>query len=269
LDAPQQTETTIIGLPPAEDPNLNKVFFGEAITSFRTMLKRYNLWNVIPKADTIPVVISQRYASFPYLRGNVSGAVDTTAAAAPYNYVNTVLLHWVRAAFSGSRGSIRYKFVPRGAQDRADRIEAQRAPWLPTAPEYRYDLQTLPVYGNEKAARLDIVAQWEAGTGNNVPLDMNPFPGSRGVALTTNAVNGALEVEMPYYSPYRFTPGKMEDLTGTSLWEAALDIRAFFVSSGSNTNTAVYDVYTAAGEDFQCYFFTGLPRMYYEAAPPA
>jgi hypothetical protein len=269
LDAPQQSETTIVGLPPVEDQNLNKVFFGEAITSFRTMLKRYNLWNTIPKLDTVPVVISQRYASFPYLRGNVADAVDTTAAAAPYNYVNTILLHWVRSAFSGSRGSIRYKLVPRGTQTRGDRVEVQRAPWLPTSPEYRFDLQSVSVYGTAKAARADIVSRWEAGTGNNVPLDENPFPGTRGMALTTNQVNGALEFEMPYYSPYRFTPGKPESLTGINLWEAAFDIRAYFMGSGTNTNSSTFDVYAAAGEDFQCYFFTGLPRMYYEAAPPA
>jgi hypothetical protein len=269
LDAPQQEQSTLIGLPPVENSDLNKVFFGEAITSFRTMLKRYSLWNTIPKLDTIPVVISQRYASFPYLRGNVADAVDVTAAAAPYNYVNTVLLHWVRSAYSGSRGSIRYKLVPRGEQSRSDRIEVQRAPWLILSPEYRYDLNTIPTYGTVKSARADIVSAWESGTSNNVPLDSNPFPGTRGMTLTTNQVNGALEVEIPYYSPYRFTPGKPESLTGVNIWEAAFDIRVFFNSSGSTSASATIDVYAAAGEDFQCYFFTGLPRMYYEAAAPA
>jgi hypothetical protein len=268
LDAPQQTMTTIVGLPPVEDPNLNKVFFGEAITSFRTMLKRYNLWNIIPKLDTIPIVVSTRYPAFPYLRGAVSGAVDTTAAVEQYNYVNTVLLHWVRMAFSGHRGSIRYKFIPRGFQSRGDRIEVQRAPWGAGEPGYGSDYQSMNTYADESAARRTIVAQWESGT-NNLPLHENPFPATRGAAVTTNQVNGALEVEIPYYSPYRFTPGKMENLTSATIWEATFDIRTFFNGNGSTTSTSGYDVYVAAGEDFQTYFFTGLPRMYYEASPPA
>jgi hypothetical protein len=269
LDAPQQSETTLIGLPPVEDPELNKVFFGEAITSFRTMLKRYSLWNTIPKLDTIPVVISGRFAAFPYLRGNVADAVDTTGAAADYNYCNTVLLHWVRAAFSGHRGSIRYKLLPRGTQNRGDRIEVQRAPWKPTTPEYRYDLQTMPSYGALSTARKDIMSEWETATGNNVPLDIHPFPGTRGMTFTTGAVNSALEFEMPFYSAYRFVPGKPESYTGISLWEAAWDYRIYFQGNGSNSNTSTVDVYQSVGEDFQCYFFTGLPRMYYEASPPA
>jgi hypothetical protein len=269
LDAPQQAETTIIGLPPAEDPNLNKVFFGEAITTFRSMLKRYSLWNSIPKTDTVQMIVSGRFPSFPYLRGNVGGAVDTTAAAAPYNYVNTVLLHWVRNAFSGSRGSIRYKLVPRGHQHLADRIEVQRAPWLPSVPAYRFDAQSMNTYGSVKSARQDIMAGWEAATGNNVPEDEKPFPGTRGMALTTNQVNGALEFEMPYYNAYRFVPGKVQDYTSIQLFDAAWDYRIWYNGTGTGSSSSTYDVYVAAGEDFQTYFFTGLPRMYYEASPPA
>jgi hypothetical protein len=271
-DAPQQQSSTIIGLPPAESPELNKVFFGEAITSYRTMLKRYELWNTIPKLATVPTVVSSRFAPFPYLRGAVAGAVDTADSGGTpfsYNYVNTLLIHWVRSAFSGHRGSIRYKLVPRGCANRADRVEVQRAPWFPTAPEYRSQRATMPVYGDQSIARHDIVSRWVAATGNSVPLDTNPLPSYRGLALTSNHVNGMLEFEMPYYSAYRFTPGKIEDTSDSSFWEAAWDCRIFFQDSGANTNTSTYDVYTAVGEDFQTYFFSGLPRMYYEADPPA
>ncbi|APG78571.1 hypothetical protein 2 [Wenzhou picorna-like virus 5] len=271
-DAPQQQSSTIIGLPPAESPELNKVFFGEAITSYRTMLKRYELWNTIPKLATVPTVVSSRFAPFPYLRGAVAGAVDTADSGGTpfsYNYVNTLLIHWVRSAFSGHRGSIRYKLVPRGCAHRADRVEVQRAPWFPTAPEYRSQRATMPVYGDQSIARHDIVSRWVAATGNSVPLDTNPLPSYRGLALASNHVNGVLEFEMPYYSSYRFTPGKIEDASDSSFWEAAWDCRIFFQDSGANTNTSTYDVYTAVGEDFQTYFFSGLPRMYYEADPPA
>lgn len=269
IDAPQQQMSTIIGLPPVEDSNLNKVFIGEAITSFRTMLKRYSLWNTLPKGNLSPRTISGRMPNFPYLRGNVAGAVDITGAFANYNYCNTVLLHWVRCAFSGSRGSIRYKLVPRGFQDRGDRIEVQRSNWVITAPSYRFDSQAMNVYSTASAARKDIVTSWEAATGNSVPTDEKPFGGTRGMALAQQTVNGTLEFEVPYYSSFRFTPGKEEDFTSAQLWEAAWDYRLFLPSENNDSDTQTFDVYVAAGEDFQTYFFTGLPRIYYEAAPPA
>lgn len=272
LDAPQQAISSIVGLPPAEDSQLNKVFMGEAITSFRPLLKRYSLWNIIPKLDTVPIVISGRFPNFPYYRGRVTGAVDATATAVAYNYCNTLLLHYIRSAFSGSRGSIRYKIVPRGIQSRGDRIEVQRSAVEIGAPMYHFNLASMNSYGTVKSARVDIMTQFELATFSSLPFDERPLPGQRGMALTTNAVNGAIEFEVPYYSQYRFTPGKPIDYTSdnsTGKWESAWDYRAFFDSDNADSSTSVYDVYVSAGEDFQTYFFTGLPRMYFEPIAPA
>lgn len=268
-DAPQQEQACIIGLPPAEDPNLNKVFMGEAITTFRTILKRYSLWTFIPKVAQSGTMVSGRYPQFPYLRGNVAGAIDLTAAGASYNYCNTLLLHWVTSAFSGRRGSIRYKLIPTGVQDRGDRVEVQRAPWIPTTPCYYFNSFASPRWDNVNDARKDVVTKWEPGGLNSVPQIDRPLAGTRGVALTTNSVNGALEFETPYYSSYRFTPGKIQDFTSSQLFDSAWDYRANFTGFGAGTLTSGLHVYAAAGEDFQTYFFTGLPRMYYEQAPPA
>lgn len=269
LDAPQQEQSCIVGLPPVEDPNLNKVFMGESIVSFRPLLKRYSLWNSIPKLSTAPSTISQRYPSFPYARGNVADAVDTTAAAAPYNYVNTILLHWVRAAFQGSRGSIRYKLIPRGAAHIGDRVEVQRATFTPLSPGYSFSTAAMTLFSTLKEARQSITTEWAALSLDNQPANDKPLPGTRGMALTNCSVNNALEFEVPYYSPFRFTPGKITGETALTLWDSAFDIRIHSFTNGTNAVATTYDVYTSCGEDFQCYFFTGLPRMYYEAAPPA
>jgi len=269
LDAPQQEQACIVGLPPVEDPNLNKVFFGESITSFRTVLKRYMLWNTIAKLSTARSYCVGRFPAFPYLRGNVSGAVDTTAALAPYNYCNTVLLHWVRCAFSGSRGSIRYKIVPRGAVTSNCTYEVSRAPYRINSPSYYSTTLAMPTYTTTSEARYGIIADWQAGTASSLPVDANPLPGYRGKHLTTAIVNNTLEFEMPYYSHYRFTPGKPQDTTSIQTFEGAWDYRIEDDRTGSSAQNISYDVYVAAGEDFQTYFFTGLPRMYYESSPPA
>ena len=265
LDAPQQSMSTIIGIPPLENTNLNKVFMGEAIVSLRPLLKRYSLWNTVAKTNPNPQLIGGRFPLFPYFRGSVAGAVDTTAALTPYNYCNTILLHWIRAAYSGSRGSIRYKFVPRGNQDRGDRIEVSRSPYDPAASAYELANTGVPPYTNQKNARRDIISGWEVGTFANVPERFRPLTGTRGQAVTISHVNGSLEFEVPYYSPYRFTPGKRENYTSNQTWEPAWDYRIW---NQSDSNTTTSDIYVAAGEDFQVYFFTGLPRMYYESEAP-
>jgi hypothetical protein len=268
LDAPQQSSTTIVGLPPAEDSNLNKVFWGESITSLRPLLKRYALWNTIPKTSATQSVISGRFSMFPYFRGNVPNAVDTTAALAPYNYVNTLLLHWVKCAYSGWRGTIRYKLIPRGFQDRGDRVDVQRAPLIPTDTEYAFDRQTLDAYATADEARHDLVQGYQ-GVSPSLPRYRDPMPGSLGTTLAVNSVNGVLEVELPYYTPYRFSPGKTAAYTDIQLWEAPWDYRVYYPSNSAVSDTATYDVYAAGGEDLQFYFFTGLPRMYYESSAPA
>lgn len=273
LDAPQQSSTTIIGLPPVENSELNKVFYGESVVSFRTLLKRYNLWNTIPKLLGVSSVCNGRYNAFPYLRGNVAGAIDITSSFSSYNYVNTLLLHWVRYAFSGHRGSIRYKLIPRQMASQGTRIEVQRSPWKPNLPKYRFDTTATPAYSTIGTARQDIMSAWNAGTANSVPIDNKPFTGVRGEALTTDNVNGTLEVEVPFYSPYRFVPGKPQNMTGTTGFDGAWDYRIYFPMDNTDypthsPNQATVDVYASAGEDFQVYFFTGLPPLYYESNPP-
>merc|ERR1712127_989024 len=74
-----------------------------------------NLWRrekTTEGATTNFTRISTTKNMFPFYRGNVSGAVDNRSGnSVPYNFVNTVMLHWVAAAFSGWRGSIRYKLM--------------------------------------------------------------------------------------------------------------------------------------------------------------
>jgi hypothetical protein len=246
------------------DPKLNLVFTGERIASFRQLLKRYNLHSNIAYSDNAAIarIISGRRSMFPYLRGNVAGAVNTRAGPAPYNFCNTVLLHWVTYAFSGWRGSIRWKLLPRGDQGEYGmlRMEVSRA----HTGEDEYDQQTLGAlfYGSQSQAAASAVVSDTVG---GLPAADRPLSGVRGVAITNSQVNPNLEFEMPFYSPFRFVAGKEENKTGIALFEEPWDFRIY---ARANTNFAV-DAYVAAGEDFQCYFWTGLPPMYIEVSPPA
>lgn len=259
--APQQSETSEVGPGYTNHALVNKVYTGEAISSFRALLKRYNLHSNLIWYDSFenPGILYGRRPAFPYLRGNVTGAVNTTAAVAPYNYCNTVLLHWVTYAFSGWRGSVRWKFTYRGFENvgRKGSIHIERAPLGGNG--YRSDFTLSPFYANENQAAASVVV----GPGP-YPLTTAPLSGVRGKVFRSANINANVEFEAPYYSLYRFSPGKAEDLTTNLSFNEGFDYSIW----GSFGTDAAYDAHCAAGEDFQVYFFTGLPPMYYEGTAP-
>jgi hypothetical protein len=205
--------------------------------------------------------------AFPFLRGNVSGAVEIADGGfgTPYNYCNTLLLHWVTLAFQGWRGSIRYKMLPDtfvdigNANDKiTSKVYVERQDILPFGTDKYVTAQRLtPAYGLNTEASEEIII----GAGFN-----QDFTGTKGSMYTTSAINPNVEVEIPFYSRWRFCPGKEQNWTGNNFVRSP-NFRAMFRNYTSAKSTIDYHV--AAGEDFQVYFFTGLPRMYFENAPPA
>lgn len=255
--APQQEEAEQLGPTEQDGSKINHVYIGEAVQSFRTMLKRYSLHSSVAQASNAARLLHGRRPHLPYYRGNVPNAVNLTMDNLPYNFCNTLLLHWVVSSFSGWRGSIRYKLMPRNAFDVAMHVE--RTAYRFQNDSYLQDSLALGITSSREASREAMV------TGADNPEDDSPLSGYNGKAYSNSRVNPALEFEIPYYSNYRFTPGKTADKTNRQEFEGAFDYRMYC----DGDNTSVVDIYTATGEDFQTYFFTGLPRMYYEQAPPA
>lgn len=259
--APQQQNAMTLGPTMSDNSDINKVFTGESIASFRTLLKRYNLWTALPLANPDARSLYGRFSMFPYLRGAVSGAVDTTFGGADYNYCNTVLLHWVTMAHSGWRGSIRYKWLPRGtlSTDWRPSLNIQRHP-IGEFAFSRVD-SVPPAYFEPRFAGAGVMPTYNPG---GSPSLNKPFTGTRGQVYQSGFLNPAIEFEVPYYSPFRFSPGKEESHTGISLFNEGYD---YFLEAGGDISTC-WDIHVAAGEDFQTYFFTGLPRMYFEPTIP-
>jgi hypothetical protein len=259
--APEQARSSIVGMQETNHPDLNKVYTGESITSFRTLLKRYNMWSCIgPTASQ--AIVAGRFPHFPYLRGSVVDAVDKTAIDVPYNYCNTVMLHWVRNAFSGWRGSIRYKFLQRGARN-AQITTVSRARFTPGGSNFGYSVVlSRPNYTSTKQIRYSGVYSTN-DKGEHTLLQH--FGGMDGAAMAVEHVNPNMEFEVPWYSQRRFEPGKRQSYTGLVFTTAPWNFRTEYIGD----NGVTMDIHVAAGEDFQVYFFTGLPPVYYEPLPPA
>lgn len=259
-DAPQQEQTLDMGPGYQDNTDINKVFTGEAISSFRTLLKRYNLFRAIGLYDTSYTLSYIRWCMFPFLRGFVTGAVDQTAALNDYNYCNTVMLHWIVNAHQGWRGSVRWKALHLGTNNTsvASTVFVERRGKYGST---GYLEGTTNGYAavNQKEAARDVVVSFPAGVSTTAPPH-----GGNGIMYQTSAINPTVEFEMPFYSNYRFLPGKREDYTTLP------PLEAFEFSWNSTGSTAsLYEFYCAAGEDFQCYFWTGCPRIYYSVGPPA
>lgn len=262
-NAPEMEQALALGPNKTDTSMINKVYTGEVISSFRQLLKRYNIHTSFGPFTPAGYSMHLEHSMFPYLRGNVPGAVHTAAGLPPvgYNFCNTVMLHWVVNCFSGWRGSVRYKVVPRGARDNALPTTLSVTRWDNYANSgYAFAVNPLPSYTSvstcaEYSVNRDVAGQEFA---NQIAL-----PTPNGLALTVGDINPCLEYEVPFYSDQRFIPGKNVDWTSSFTTSgAALDV------TGDGTPTTLYEHHVAAGEDFQVYFWTACPPLFYEPAPP-
>jgi len=259
--APLQELAMSLGPSEQDLTDINKVYIGESLASFRPLLKRWALHSTFSMEDSRGVTGGIR-CMMPYLRGNVTDAVHTTAAAAPYNYCNTTLFHWVRYAFQGHRGSMRWRLTPRRAKSTNDEmtIYMQRNP-IAVGGEYAQFKTALAVLPTDSVAASRSV---QCGITDITSPTMPTFA-LDGTSYINASVNNVAEIEVPWYSRYRFSPGKEENYTGVEVFDPTW---RFNITASNNIVTNI-DEWYSTGEDFQVYMWTGLPRMYYENSVPA
>ena len=245
--APYKGTDSIIGQKSSDPTCRNRVYTGEAITSFRQMLKRYEFHNRRNTAQGGDSVVSYTQNAFPYFRGKVPGAVGE-ATSGPYNYCNTTLMHWVALAFSGHRGGVRWKAIPNGF------FGAQFSVVNPMLVSRDF----VGIYNQTRVAPVSYLTVSE-GASEGVFENTNTFDGS---ALTTWSINPNEEFEIPYYTRFRFTGGKPINFTTNDGEYEGFRITTK-VASDTSCKDGI-DLWCAAGEDFSTFFFTGLPRMYRE-----
>jgi len=245
------------------------VYYGEIIESFRPLLKRFNHHERMTAQDDLSVTTEMHFArsAFPRLKGYMPNAVTPTATG-NFNFVNMTLLNYIVMGFSGYRGSLRWKFLPFTAGACSYQVSAEHRNVRHGFTNFYQNIAQR--IGNDPPAYLT----YQAVLGNNVinAGAMEPYTGLAGGALNHGTVNGTLEVEIPYYTPLRFEPGKR---TNYEVRDTDYDrgypydrvLLTHFVSdtpAGQAANTASFvDSYVAAGEDFTTYFFTGAPPLIY------
>jgi hypothetical protein len=255
------SEIHMLGPTMTVSDKLSAVYCGETVSSMRNFLKRYNLSRRLGNSPGTTGKFHQyTMANFPMYRGRATAAVDTTDSLIAYNYVNTVHLHWITTCFSGWRGSIRWKTVAANTKYDYDfgKIEAQR---FSDVSSYTEDsTNTFALTPGSYPASTAVTAE---NISTSRGKDGIPCSGVEGMVITNGSYKQNLEFEVPFYSRDRFAPGK------TDQWTINFIYGGFYLGAEQYANsTGVLDLYCAAGEDYQAYFWTGMPRLFYEQTPP-
>jgi hypothetical protein len=264
MNRPEQPQMYRLGPKLIDKANQFEVFFGERVQSFRTLLKRYNLHSSVVTTP-LPEVNTFFRTSYPFHKGYIpttaSAAYTQTAAGDRYNYCNMTMLHWISMPFIGWRGSVRYKVVPYERNTRSDYITVERGQLEDNRAPHDDQVssgRTQPTTAKE--AGLDIILEDQPSATTTV----RPAHGALGVGLALGSINPALEFEVPFYSSRRFIPGRSPTQTEslTPAYEPQYGVRA------ATTQSSTLHFYVAGGEDFQSYFWVGMPPIFYTGTTP-
>jgi hypothetical protein len=235
------------------------IYYGERILSFRQLLKRYcfsrSMYHVTTQARVISATFDMRM--IPYDPGFDPAGPDTTAALNPYTYAGTPYFSYLKRAFAGWRGSIRWKVLPQ-TENKLTQIVRLTGTYqqqiAASAAFFSYNLN-LGASTPSQLARANLV--YKRST-------------SSGTALTLNRTQDGLEYEIPMAVPFRFCTTKLYPWTSNaySTFSPGGDtLRMVVTTSPEHSNIAV-DTYCAAGEDLVLLGWIGAPVVYWFAAPP-
>lgn len=236
----------LIAGPVAETSHQMEVFFGEHISSLRQLLRRYALvkiWvNGSPGGDILKF---QKYtiSSLPYNYGYDPAGIEVQSTL-PVNFTPQNPLTWFMPCYAGWRGSLRKKLIFDG--NISDAPIVTRVGYKP------FENSQITLLG----ANADLMQRTMS---NVVSLET-----SSGAATTHRGQNSVIEVEVPYYNGTRFSPARQPGADFNNGAESISIEYTMFNNAAreiGGTKSFIHD-WSATGEDFTLFFFTGCPIIY-------
>lgn len=263
---PQTIDTMADAL--IDAPETTKLFFGEVIGSFRQMLKRTCLAEVVRVDDfSTSTVLTIRRRAFPEYGGRLQDAASTFNDSMVLTYGNglkivpagTTYLNYVAQMFLGWRGSIRWTFdtstlsVSSGS-DRFNSISTVISRELVTP-------------------RTTVVSELNDDTTpaqnvNVTLLQAEDFMYLQGAYIGNTNVNPIHSVEVPFYTNRRFEFTQAQPSFQAIVEEPAWRFSAVLPGSASDNDISFVRCFCSAGEDLNFFFFNGLPPMFYQPDLP-
>jgi hypothetical protein len=245
------------------------VFGGDALVSFRSMLKRYVISEVV--VSTLGTVAADKMYEFQYIEPNFPRQPGcdpnghwTINTGEAFGLSKMTLLNLLAPAFTGYRGSLRVKYVPVGLG------------WNQSLGSDTY-VHRMPVNSYSAYGCVESYGK------NSTSTTANPAPAcferdSAGFsALSSTVMNQqhCMAIDLPFISRKRFALAQMLDLNIGTDWD---DSRSFWHrinstrSSWSGTDAAStqsfgFKKYVSVGDDFNLHYFNSAPIMFkYTAA---
>jgi hypothetical protein len=251
-----------------KNPNLHKIYNGEAIFSMRTLFRRRCYHRTIAPTPNSTGTLSQFYGKInrrPIFYGFDQDGLNTAqeivgAGTYQFNYVQQPMQCAFEPCFVGMRGSQNWEFNLNNAGDAIDTLGVGRyiAPITASeADDFTYTTSTNPGYIVRTA------------------LTASRFLAQAGCALTNMRTQTGLQVQVPMYSRFRFIGtnpdernlGRSED--GSDIDNIVMTYRCV-PTAGQDPKNMTLDLYTSVGTDYQLLHFVNVPNYWvYGALPTA
>ncbi len=257
--APMSTpiENVMSSVTPIGDAT-NHIHFGERLKSFRQVLKRYQMHEAIGTGNPVgPIhdwLVTYRQA-LPFEPGFVTSSnisFPTTTPIGNYNYSFMTLMRYLTMGYGGWRGGIR---------------------WLMDASSVQADAGTLFINRGIQAqmssgfVSVDSKLTSTIGFQSEFINNFDNHDGWNGIAMANKQVNPLASAEIPYYSIYRFAPGKARTEFVNFIPDYMPGL--MFNYRGLVDQNDYVTTWVAAAEDFNLFFFLGAPIFYYEPTVPS
>lgn len=232
----QDKVVTILGDHSVNLDTMDAIFFGETIRTMRLLLKRYHGYLDRDWTTLTPSPVYWNFEglnTFPRYKGVVLGTESR---------YDMTMITMLAPAYRGWRGAIRHKVVPQFLENNTLTGDSHEVIRL------GFD--------------LDIASQGvQQSTLFQPPsYNQNAKVGAAGIVSQPTAEQPYFHIEMPYYSSERFFDPQIGAYPPSP---DSFQYGRYLKGNGTDNANMRVRYFCAAGEDFNLFFFTGVPRIYF------
>jgi hypothetical protein len=250
-----------------DDPNRYLINHGEKVSSFRQLLRRFNLSRYSPlTADTTNRLYTGIlfFPRKPLYYGFQNNGINTankalSAGTAQFNYVFNTPYNWLAPCYLGERGSHRWAVNVAGPKDVAS-VRVARKLQTRIVSDFLQKKDYSTAGSNSGYCRYAVA---------------NLLPHSSGMALTNQSTQSGMVVSTPMYSQYRMqttVPDYVNlgaNIDGTDLDTVRAEISLYpSYDTGVVASTNV-EFYHSIGADFSLLYLMYVPTLYEQTLPTA
>lgn len=251
-----------------DSPDLNLVYMGENITSLEQLMRRFTYMGsaVFPSNTTARFADNAHTINrYPKLYGyDPEGYADAAGTIVPgtdfpFNYAHNSCFNLISTCFVGSRGSVNWLFNCDSDLALGSFTAARDSNALDARDDYTQQFLT-------SAGATDFQCYQAFRT--VVPT------GQTGMSLTSQYTQAGLEVNVPFYSRFRFRGNGITDRSNGSLEDDSrydnlrVDLN-MHPSSLNNPDAIHLDRFFGIGPDFSLLFFLNVPTLHQLNTVPA